>query len=86
MRSGYLRSPICNSYRLRSSSHSNVAVPASRTTMFRNFFTIVSCMVFNKLPKAIQVIRRLTVFLKAVKSWLLGFEHDDMEVLLRPLT
>lgn len=85
MRSGYLRSPIYTTLMLRSNSHSNVTVPASRTTLYRNFYTIVSCMIFNKLPNYIQSIRNIGVFLKLVKLWLLGLTHDDIEVLLRPI-
>lgn len=83
-RCGYQQSPIYSAYNLRSYSHAHVVAPTSRTTLFRNFYTTTSCKLFNILPKHLQPIRSLSIFLKEVKLWLLGFNHAEIETLLRP--
>jgi len=70
-------------YSLRSAQ--NVYVPFYRTTSYRNWYTIVSRRLFNKLPNHIKQIVNLNPFLKKVKSWLLNFDHQEIETLLNPL-
>lgn len=64
IRGGYMQSPISNTRNLRSNSINVVVLPTFRTTLFRNFYSVVSCKLFNRLPMNIRVLRSLSVFLK----------------------
>lgn len=83
MRGGYLQSPISDMHNLRSTTRYVVNLPNFRTTSYRNFYSIVSCNLFNRLPVEIRNIRNISAFLKKVKSWLLDFDHNEIQILLR---
>jgi len=61
----------------------NMAVPAFRTTIFRNSFPILSCRLYNKLPATIKNIQTINSFLKHTKKWLLEHNHIQIESLLQ---
>lgn len=80
MRSGYLESPMSNTYNMRNSN--SVRLNIFRTTLFRNSYTIVSRKLYNSLPAELRSIRNCPLFLKSVKLWLLNFDTYNIESLL----
>lgn len=83
MRGGYFQSPIFDTSRnLRSLTRHVVDVPVFRTTHYRNSYPVVSFKLFNRLPLELRMIRSQSIFEKKVKLWLLGFDHDEIEVFL----
>lgn len=86
IRCGYLHSQVSDTYNLRKNLHGFVAVQISRTTHFKNFYTIVSCKAFNALPAYIRAIRNLPKFLSKVKLFLLELSHDDIKSFLSSAT
>lgn len=85
IRGGYLNTRERN-YGLRNIHSFKVDVPIFRTTAYRNFYSIVGCRIFNLLPLSIRSLNVKSKFLKSIKSWLLNFNHDEIEFLLRPST
>lgn len=59
---GYLQNPNSDSYNLRSNTGTFVCIPSFRTSSFRNFYSIVSCKLYNSLPANIRIIRTLPEF------------------------
>lgn len=78
IRSGYLNHRISNGYPLRINNRFLVNVPSFHTTTFRNFYDIISCRLFNKLPQPIRMLRSPKAFVRGIKQWLLNFEFETL--------
>ena len=61
-----------------------VNIPSFRTTNYQNTYSIVSCRLFNRLPSLTKATNRKNQFLKEVKIWLMNFNLNEIESLLRP--
>ena len=83
VRGGYQQSPISDVRNLRSNSRFIINIPYFRTTQYRNFYSIISCKLFNTLPIEIRMQRNISMFSKQVKLWLLDIDHSEIETLLQ---
>lgn len=79
MRSGNLNSRILDTYNLRGNLRNLANVPLFRTTAFRNFYTITSCRLFNKLPQFLRSLTPSSKFLKNLKVWLFETGYLTLE-------
>ena len=70
-------------YNLR--NHNVINVPYFRTTGYRNSFNVVCRRLFNRLPGHLQSCERKGLFLNQLKKWLLNYNFDEIESLLRPV-
>lgn len=79
MKSGNRNFRLISSHGLRGNSLNMYTVPFFRTTAFRNFYSIFSFRLFNKLPHSIRAISSLGLFIKHLKIWLFGFNYSNFE-------
>lgn len=80
-RSGNLNFRLISNYNLRGNFLNVVTVPDFRTTAFRNFCSVFSFRLFNKLPQSIRSITISGIFLKRIKQWLFNFDYLNIESL-----
>ena len=82
MRSGNLNFRVLDIHNLRSNLQYLVTVPNFRTTIFRNFYTVLSSRLFNKLPIMLRSLILPNLFKKHLKSWLFDFDFGELEGIL----
>lgn len=79
MKSGNRNFRVISNYNLRGNSSNICTVPVFRTTAFRNFYSISSTRLFNKLPQAIRTLSTSGLFIKYLKKWLFSFNFPNLE-------
>ena len=81
-RSGNRNFRFFDSHNLRVNSMNMISIPRYRTTALRNFYSVASCRIFNKLPLTLRTSNFSKNNEKVLKAWLFDFQPNNLECLL----
>lgn len=85
-RSGNLLNQNLTAYELRSNDRFLAIIPPHNTHIFLNFYTAVAPRLFNNLPIELRSLRKPFIFNREIKKWLLNFDFNEVNNLIRIFT